>query len=507
MTVFHPSLALPALLALASACATTPAEPSAPAALSAAAPTAPAAAVEPPGPGEDITLRQAAALALVRHPALAAYAWDVRVAEARVLQAGLRPNPVLSLEIEDLRWSEAPAARTRSYSLGTDGFAAGEERESGAAPGLGNAETTVSLSQVVELGGKRLKRVRLAQTERDLVEWDYEAARVDVLSGVARAFVELLGAQENLRLQAELAALAESVRGATQARVEAGKVSPLELTRAETELAAIEIAREAAARDVNAARLRLAAACGAQAPEFERAAGALEEAAAPPALETLEAAVEANPELARWTDETEQRLAALELARAGRVPDVEIAAGFRTRGVDDTDARGWNIGTDGTAASFGANRSDTRFSDSRENSVVLAASVPLPLFDRNQGAIREAEHRVEQAEAQRDAAELRVRSSLRGAHEELLKSAETARRIRDEILPRTTDAFERTQEGYREGKFGYLDVLYAQRTLFDVRRQYTQALIDYQTALADVERLVGQPLAELQPARGDTNGE
>lgn len=466
-----------------------------------------------PAPGE-ITLRQAAALALVRHPALASYSWDVRAAEARILQAGLRPNPELSLEIEDLRWKEAPSTTTRTWAFGAEGLGFERERESGESPGLGTAETTIALSQVIELGGKRMKRVRLAETERALAQWDYEAARVEVLGGVAGAFVALLGAQERLRLQEELAELALQAQETAAARVEAGKASPLELTRAETELAAVEIARAAAQHDVAAARIRLAASYGAETPEFERAAGTLEDAAAPPSLETLLAAVERNPDLARWADEMAQRRAVLALEQAQRTPDIEVGAGFRTQGVDDTDVEAWEAGLSPDALSFGFRRGHAEVSPDRVNSLVLAAAVPLPVFNRNQGAIREAEHRVEQTSARRQDAELRVRSALRAAHEELLRAAETARRIRADILPRAQDAFERTEEGYREGKFGYLDVLFAQRTLFDVRQQYTESLIDYHAALADVERLTGQPLSELGehltapgPVKGESEDE
>ncbi|MDX9973893.1 MAG: TolC family protein [FCB group bacterium] len=451
---------------------------------------------EPEVPKE-ITLRQAAALALVQSPDLAAYTWEVRAAEARILQAGLRPNPELSLEIEDLRWNESASTRVEAFSIATDGLSYEREREGGLKPGLGTAETTISLSQVIELGGKRMHRVRLAETERDLVQWDYEAARIEVLSGVTRAFVELLGAQDRLRLQVELTAFAERVREVSAARVEAGQVSPLELTRAETELASMRIARDAAARVVEAARVRLAGAIGLREPNFDRAVGGMEDVATPPSFETLFAAVEKNPDLARWADEMDQRLAALELERARRVPDVTVAAGFRTAGLDTADSEAWSVGTDFNALSAGLRRSDTGLSRQRENSIVLGVSIPLPLRNRNQGAIREAEYLVEKAKAEREAAEVRVRSSLRAAYEDLQRAAETALRIRNEVMPGARSTFELTQEGYQQGKFGFLEVLDTQRTLFDVQRQYTDALIEYHAALTGVERLSGQPLSTL----------
>jgi cobalt-zinc-cadmium efflux system outer membrane protein len=132
--------------------------------------------VEHPGePTGVLTLRQALALALLRNPELASAAWEVRAGEARTLQAGLLPNPEFELEVENFAGS-------------------GEFR------GFDAAETTLALSQVIELGGKRLRRVRVAALERDVAAWDYEAKRVDVFTATTKAFVEVLSAQAKLAL-------------------------------------------------------------------------------------------------------------------------------------------------------------------------------------------------------------------------------------------------------------------------------------------------------------------
>jgi cobalt-zinc-cadmium efflux system outer membrane protein len=126
-----------------------------------------------PQPGEPtgvLTLRQALALARLRNPELASTAWEVRAGEARTLQAGLLPNPEVGVEVENFAGS-------------------GEFR------GFDAAETTIALGQVIELGGKRLRRARVAALERDLAAWDYEATRLNVFTATAKAFVEVLGAQ------------------------------------------------------------------------------------------------------------------------------------------------------------------------------------------------------------------------------------------------------------------------------------------------------------------------
>ena len=108
-------------------------------------------------PDNPLNLTQAIELALKQNPDLAVFEWDERIAEARRLQAGLRINPELSFEIEDLRFSDEPKSIT---TLGNE-----REIEDGASGGLEYAEFTISLSQIIELGGKRLKRIQVAESE------------------------------------------------------------------------------------------------------------------------------------------------------------------------------------------------------------------------------------------------------------------------------------------------------------------------------------------------------
>jgi cobalt-zinc-cadmium efflux system outer membrane protein len=128
------------------------------------APAAPFPPAQPPV-GElkgALSLEEVLRAALLRNPALSSTAFEVRAAEARTLQASLLPNPELELELEDFG--------------GT-----GEVR------GVRASESTLQLSQLVELGGKRAKRVGAAGLERGLATWDYEAKRLEVLTEATKA--------------------------------------------------------------------------------------------------------------------------------------------------------------------------------------------------------------------------------------------------------------------------------------------------------------------------------
>ena len=401
----------------------------------------------PAEPTGTLTLPQALALALTRNPELAAFSQETRAREAAALQVGLLPNPALNISAENF---------ANSHLEGFDGPA-----------------VTLQFSQLIELGGKRMQRVRLAGLDRDLASWDYEAKRLDVLTDTRKALVQVLAAQEHLRLAQELLALAERVQRSAAERVHAGKVSPLEETKAGVVTATARLQLIAAQSELQAARVALAALWGTAAPRFERVEGKIEEiVTAIPSPEDMEGLIAQNPDVARWVTEIEQRQAALALARSHRMPDLTVSAGVR------------------------------EYADTGDTALVAGIAVPLPLFDRNQGTIQGSHYRLAKAEDERQAAEARVRSAFARSYLSLTTAQAEVLALRTEVLPAAQRAFEAATEGYHQGKFSYLEVLDAQRTLFDTRGRYLTSLTTYQTAAADLERLIGVALDEI---RQDSN--
>ncbi len=390
-------------------------------------------------PSGVLVLREALGLALIHHPELAVFSWEVRRAEARVLQSGLAPNPELEVEFENF--------------AGDNAF---EDDDA--------LESTVALSQLVELGGKRMKRMRVASLEHDLASWDYEAQRLGVFREVNEAFVAVLVAQERLSLNGELVELAEQVAATVGDRVGAGRVLPVEETRVKVALSLGRIELQKAARDLDAARRTLVSAWGGRVPQFIRAQGDFESVGPIPAYEELEKTIAENPELARWASEMERRQAVLNLEQANRIPDVTISGGYR------------------------------RFNETDDNALVMGFSIPLPVFNRNQGTILEAEYALAKAREQQRAANAGVRRLLIEAYRALASAHAEVTLLKDEVLPGAQSAFDDINIGYREGKFGYLEVLDAQRTLFDARGGYFDALAQFHTAVAEVESLIGEGL-------------
>ncbi len=409
------------------------------------------APASPPSPGLQphtdapvegvLALRDVLARALLGNPELATFSWALRASEARTLQARLLPNPEFEAEVEDFGGS-------------------GEFSDFDA------AESTLAISQLVELGGKRAKRVRLAELGRTLAAWDYEAARLDVLTATAEAFVDVLAGQQRAELRAGSLALARTALRTVSERVEAGKSSPLEQTRAELIASQAEISLERALRTLTAARTRLAAMWGQRQPTFESVSGAFDETPEPPNVVTLEAWVNETPDIARWAVEVAERKGRVKLASANGVTDVTVRAGARL------------------------------LEGSDETAFVIGLSVPLPLFDRNQGERREAEFSLAKAREESRAAEVRVRTALSEAYQSLLSTFREVATLRDVVVPAARSSLEGISESYRQGKLTQLDVLDAQRTLFAVREQYTEALSSFHHARVRVEGLVGRPIIQ-----------
>ena len=392
---------------------------------------------EPRGP---ITLKKAVALALVNNPQLEAFSFEQRAREARALQSDLMPNPQLEILVED-------AAGSGNFN------------------GFNQSQTTIQLSQLVELGGKRAARLRANTLSKKLADWDYETKRMEVLTQVAKAYADVLKAQQQVSLAEDLVHLGEQFLKAVGERVKAGKIALLEKTKSEISLSSMQIELKKAKRELKVARSNLSVTWGSPQPQYESALGDLFEISMIPTLESLMERLINNPDLARWTTETDQRQAVLDSELSKRIPDVTLQGGFRH--VEATD----------------------------DNALVFGISIPLQLFDQNHGAIEEARHKLGKAQAEKRAMEVTIKKNLLETYNTLVFFHSQVISIKAQILPGAQKAFDGVNEGYRFGKFGYLDVLDSQKTFFQAKRQYLDSLANYHIAVADVERLIGESLA------------
>lgn len=381
----------------------------------------------------ELTLRHALALALMHNPELKSWSWEIRVSEADQLQASLRPNPELKFDSEQLGASEG-------------------------------AESTVRLSQLIEMGDKRRKRIRLASLGRDAAAMDYEARRLDILTQVDKSFIDVLAARQRLELTERFVELSTRALDAVTARVQAGKDSPVEKIRAQIALSNVKIKSAQAKQNLVAARKNLARLWAAEEPVFEKAVGNFEEVRPVPSSQDLARLIGNNPDLARWTVEIERRRAAFDLAKAKGKSDITLSGGVQY------------------------------LEGSAETAMVVGISLPLPFFDVNQGGRMRAANRLAQAAEQQKAARMRINIALTKAHQALSNAFIKTTELKNNVLQNAQTLLDAATEGYRQGKFDYLHVLDAQRTYFQARLQHLDSLAACHKARADVERLIGQSL-------------
>jgi len=392
-----------------------------------------------PSVSGDLDLAEALALAAEHNPGLAAAGYRVEAAGARVVQAGRWANPELEFGIENFG--------------GSDDLR-----------GFESAETTLLISQDLWIGGKIKHGREVAESDFMLTMRERESLRLDVRGGTTAAFYSVLAAQERLALKKELLSLARSFADTVDARVEAGKVSPVEATRARMEVAAVRVELIQATRVLEVSRVRLSSAWGAATADFRSATGELPRPGVRPAREKLQELLGQSPDMQVLDDRVLRSERVVALEDSFRIPDLKVAAGPR------------------------------RFSETGDSAWVAGISLPLPIFDSNKGARRAAEFELEGVARDRRSARVEIEVGLTSVLERLDAAAEVATALEAEVVPAASSAFEAVEIGYTEGKFGFLDVIDAQRTLFDARSILLDSVVEYALAKVDLERLIGQSL-------------
>ena len=139
-----------------------------------------------------------------------------------------------------------------------------------------------------------------------------------------------------------------------------------------------------------------------------------------------------------------------------------------------------------------------RLSGPDDTALVVGVRVPLPLWNRNRGAIAEAEHRVAKVAAEARAARVRTVMDLAEARIGLQAASEEAHLLRTRVLPGSERAVEALRRGYEQGRFAQIEVLDAERARLAAREQYLRALVEAHHSAQEIERLTGVPL-EVRP--------
>jgi len=384
-------------------------------------------------PAAALTLAAAIRLALVNNPDIALARREYAATEGALIQGQARPNPELSFMQEDTR------SATRTSAL--------------------------QINLPIEMGGKRQARIDASQRGRELAAAELTQRQGEVRAAVIGAFFDVLSAQERIRLAQETLSLTQRVTDITGKRVIAGKISPVEETKARVAEAQVKVELSQAQGDLRVSRQKLSSLWGNATPRFERVDGAVVDLPEAPSVAALDRRVLASPSLRRTEVELQRRVALTRVEQTKRTPDPTISLGVK-RAPEST------------------------------NQILFGVSVPLPFFDSNQGNLLEALRREDKARDEIVANRLRLQSEVLQARERLLIARTEVDTFRSEVLPGALSAYEATGKGFDAGKFSFLETLDAQRTLIQARTQYLRALADTHRAATEIGRLLGDSSVE-----------
>lgn len=381
-----------------------------------------------------LTLNAAIARALKNAPVLQASSARASAAMAARKQAGALPNPELSIEAENIM-GDGPY----------DGF--------------DNADITYGVSQLVELPGKRGNRIKIADADSVKSHLSGDVTRLDLIRDVTIAYVQLLAAQQEVMIREEEINLTNSVFNSVAARVEAGKEPAIQRNKAKIAQASSQIALDRARRGLQAQKQVLVSLMGGGDGDFAVVSDSLPRIEEPAALTVYATRLGNALDIQGFDAEVKRAEAAVSLEKASSVPDPTFTLGVRDIRGDDSQA------------------------------FIAGVSFPIPVFNLNRGNIQRAGQELTAAVSDRNAAELALAATLAQLHGNLVNAYSEANTLQTEVIGGAQEAFSFAKQGYEAGKFGYLEVLDAQRTLFETRQQLNTAIVDYHTQRAQIERL------------------
>jgi cobalt-zinc-cadmium efflux system outer membrane protein len=385
-----------------------------------------------------LSLDDALQLALHQNPTLRAQQFALESTRAGEITAGLRPNPQMNFLAEQ--------------------FKPGQAQQEG--------QYTVNVGQPIELGGKRQRRIDAARAATKVAGYQLEDLRRQTILQVKTAFAGALIAREQVALAEENLKTLDNTEQLQRLRVEKGDLSELELLRIQVQRFTFERDDADARQALLAAKIALKAAAGEAniAPDFD-VVGALGFKEVPLDQTALRrAALDSRPDLRASEADRERARADHRLARANAWWDITPQIEYQRIGPDNT--------------------------------VGFGFSIPLRIFDRNQGEISRTQAEIERVDAVREATALQVLAAVDTDLATAVTQHDRVIRLRDLYLPKATQTRDTVDYAYRRGGASLLDFLDAQRSYRETALAHLQALGAYLSAVYQLEADVGRDLTQ-----------
>lgn len=381
----------------------------------------------------NITRERAVSHAIAHSPRVNALRAELRALQAETIQAGLRPNPVLGLELENF----AGSGNNRNFN---------------------SAEITAAVTQRLELGGKRDKRQFLAGLKARVLAASITHTEQDVAIATDRAFTDLLATRELRRIAQENLASSQEQVETLSSLIEAGAASSIDGNKAKLELSEVrERLAEARSAETKAAS-SLSRLWGGGSSNLA-ASGSLSSNGLATSPLNSASVIRSHPAMKAAVLGLAVNQADYELQKAGRISDIDLIGGVRD------------------------------FEESNETAAIVGLSIPLPLFDKNQGNIGAAKERVQKARAETQSVESDLRAQISQLNSDLTSAKSRVTQIDSETITAARQALEDTRIAYAAGKKSLLEYIDARKTLFEIESREIKARADLQQATNSLSRL------------------
>jgi cobalt-zinc-cadmium efflux system outer membrane protein len=384
-----------------------------------------------------LTLVEAERLATGSHPAMREAAAQVRALGGKWVQVGLRPNP----------------------TIGYAGNEIGDEGRAGQQGGF--------VGQEFVTAGKLGLNRSVVFNEQQAAEQRLQRTQLQVLTTVRKYYFEALAAERSMALAQQLSEIAGKSVAVSEQRLKALDIPKTALLQSQIESESASLLEQQASERHEAAWRRLASVVGAPTDQSM----SLEDVLARPLPELDYAAARErlkseSPELAELRFAVERARAEVGRASAGRIPNVSAQAGVQH---------------------------DNATSDTIAN---LQVSIPLPVFDRNQGAIAQACSELTAAQAALEARELALDQQLSLALRDYRTARERVARYKDKVLPAAQETLDMINKGYQQGQLDYLQVLTVQQTYASKNLSYLHDLETAWKEWAEIDGLLVGDVAD-----------
>ena len=381
-----------------------------------------------------LELQDAIIIGLRNNPRLKSKKLEINAFQAAALQAGLYPNPNVGVELENL--------------LGSGNYGSFDA-----------SENTFSITQDFVLGGRLSKGQKVQLLSSNLAAWELEKERLNLISEIRKSFTFVSSLQQQNNLNKKLLKISKDFLTNLERRIKAGKVSPAEASRASLISTSLEIQIQNTEMRFASEKSQLSALLGRPEIIFSAVENISNVRYDIPQLDELRKLILESPTLAQYKTQMDRVKAAVELEKAKVIPDLSVSLGIR------------------------------RLSETSDNVFVIAASLPLPFFNNNRGNIQEAMIRADQTKYQYRGTLNQTEAKLKLLYNNIKAFSNMINKLENESIPRAEDAFKIINKGSLLGRFTVLDVLDAQRSLFELESQYVSTVEEYNRNVIELEEL------------------